>query len=166
MWLAQVMKRDAPFGGIQLVLSGDYFQLPPITKKWTPAMGNDAFLNRGYTFQCPAWRRCALQEVLLRKVSIWRRRWYIVNLYEHSHWSLHISADFMQMCYAAVGVAAGRPALCVDAEPGEHIKTILKALDHAAQLTACWVIIGHLWQGVRLCAVRFGRCGMGRGTKQ
>lgn len=64
----QVMGREAPFGGIQLVLSGDYFQLPPIARKWTPAMGNDAFLNRGYTFQCPAWRRCALQEVLLTKV--------------------------------------------------------------------------------------------------
>jgi ATP-dependent DNA helicase PIF1 len=81
---AQVMNRDAPFGGIQLVLSGDYFQLPPITKKWTPAMGNDAFLNRGYTFQCPAWRRCALQEVLLRKVSCWRRVWSNADIFRLS----------------------------------------------------------------------------------
>ncbi len=43
-------------------------RLPPITTRWTPNMGDDAFLNRGFTFQCPAWRTCALQEVLLTKV--------------------------------------------------------------------------------------------------
>ena len=32
-------------------------------------MSSDTFLNRGFTFQCPAWRRCALQQVLLTKVS-------------------------------------------------------------------------------------------------
>ena len=43
-------------------------RLPPITTRWTPNMSDDAFLNRGFTFQCPAWRTCALQEVLLTKV--------------------------------------------------------------------------------------------------
>ncbi len=33
-------------------------------------MGDDAFLNRGFTFQCPAWRTCAFQEVLLTKVGV------------------------------------------------------------------------------------------------
>lgn len=42
-------------------------RLPPITTRWTPNMGDDAFLNRGFTFQCPAWRTCALQEFLLTK---------------------------------------------------------------------------------------------------
>ncbi len=105
---ARLVREDQrPFGGIQLVLSGDYFQcgpisvccaaraaecrvitvtgaaistaarfetwcvcrrLPPITKRWVQGMDAKTFLNRGFTFQCPAWRRCALQEVLLMKV--------------------------------------------------------------------------------------------------
>lgn len=134
---ARLVREDQrPFGGIQLVLSGDYFQcasvsvccaarwqrraataqvswwsaarsqpasslaiplraaecrvitvtgaaistaarfetwcmcrrLPPITKRWVQGMDAKTFLNRGFTFQCPAWRRCALQEVLLTKV--------------------------------------------------------------------------------------------------
>ncbi|KAK9826266.1 hypothetical protein WJX74_003930 [Apatococcus lobatus] len=61
-------QRNDPYGGIQLILSGDYFQLPPIEKRWVPAMGPDAFLNRGFTFQAPAWKRCNLQQILLTKV--------------------------------------------------------------------------------------------------
>ncbi|KAL3131052.1 hypothetical protein ABBQ38_15563 [Trebouxia sp. C0009 RCD-2024] len=61
-----------PFGGVQLVLSGDYFQLPPIERRWTSGMTKSAFMNRGYTFQCPAWNTCKLHQVLLTKV--WRQR--------------------------------------------------------------------------------------------
>ena len=41
-------------------------RLPPISKK---PMGVDGqFLNRGFAFQAPAWGRCRLHEVMLRKV--------------------------------------------------------------------------------------------------
>ena len=30
-------------------------------------MKSDVFLNRGFTFQCPAWKSCELQLVLLTK---------------------------------------------------------------------------------------------------
>lgn len=41
-------------------------RLPPISKK---PMGIDGqFLNRGFAFQAPAWGRCRLHEVMLRKV--------------------------------------------------------------------------------------------------
>ena len=32
-------------------------------------MDKDVFLNRGFTFQCPAWKRCKLEHRLLTKVS-------------------------------------------------------------------------------------------------
>ncbi|KAI3437869.1 hypothetical protein D9Q98_000315 [Chlorella vulgaris] len=67
----QIRGLDAPFGGLQLVLSGDYFQLPPISNAARPGTPANAFLNRGYTFQCPAWSRCNLECVLLTK--IWRQ---------------------------------------------------------------------------------------------
>lgn len=33
-------------------------------------MTKSAFMNRGYTFQCPAWNNCKLTQVLLTKVSV------------------------------------------------------------------------------------------------
>ena len=46
-----------PFGGIQLVLSGDFFQLPPVS------------LNKcGFAFESPAWRNAAVKMVELRTV--------------------------------------------------------------------------------------------------
>lgn len=41
-------------------------RLPPISKRPNGVQG--AFLNRGFAFQAPAWGRCALHEVVLRKV--------------------------------------------------------------------------------------------------
>ena len=48
-------------------------RLPPIERRWTAGMTRDAFMNRGYTFQCPAWQQCKLHQVLLTKVSTYSR---------------------------------------------------------------------------------------------
>jgi GTPase SAR1 family protein len=42
-------RNDKPFGGLQVILSGDFFQLPPINK-----MGNEN--ESGMIFQSPAWQ--------------------------------------------------------------------------------------------------------------
>jgi len=44
-----IRKNDDPFGGIQLILSGDFLQLPPVTK------GKE---KRKFAFQSRAWKRC------------------------------------------------------------------------------------------------------------
>ena len=41
-------------------------RLPPISKRHRGIDGE--FLNRGFAFQSPAWGRCRLHEVMLRKV--------------------------------------------------------------------------------------------------
>ena len=46
-----------PFGGIQLVLSGDFFQLPPVS------LGRS-----GFAFETPAWTNAAVRLVELRTV--------------------------------------------------------------------------------------------------
>jgi ATP-dependent DNA helicase PIF1 len=63
--LCEVRDSSLPAGGLQLVIAGDFFQLPPITKSTTPGTTADAFLNFGYAFQAPAWRRCRMEHVLL-----------------------------------------------------------------------------------------------------
>ncbi len=46
--LRTVRNTDVPFGGIQVVISGDFFQLPPITRGNTPVR---------YAFQAKVWER-------------------------------------------------------------------------------------------------------------
>eukprot|EP00979_Chaetoceros_neogracilis_P003270 scaffold577_cov273-Chaetoceros_neogracile.AAC.4 len=49
--------RSQPFGGIQIILTGDFFQLPPVS------------LSRcGFAFESPAWKNAAVKMVELRTV--------------------------------------------------------------------------------------------------
>lgn len=42
-------KENIPFGGIQLILSGDFLQLPPVTKQQGP---------KKFCFQAESWSEC------------------------------------------------------------------------------------------------------------
>ncbi|KAK2177701.1 hypothetical protein NP493_583g01066 [Ridgeia piscesae] len=55
-----VRKTDEPFGGIQLILCGDFFQLPPVT-----ASGD----KRKFAFQSRAWRNCIHVNMELKDVK-------------------------------------------------------------------------------------------------
>jgi len=49
---------DAPFGGVQVVISGDFFQLPPISK--VPK-------EKRFAWQSPAWKALELQTCYLQE---------------------------------------------------------------------------------------------------
>ncbi|KAH3661762.1 hypothetical protein OGAPHI_005940 [Ogataea philodendri] len=54
----QVRSNDKPFGGIQLVICGDFYQLPPVTKGREPS----------FAFDSHAWKRAIKYTIVLTKV--------------------------------------------------------------------------------------------------
>lgn len=52
-----------PFGGIQLILSGDFFQLPPV-----PEQDSTTMIPPTFTFDALSWSRCVDEPVVLTKV--------------------------------------------------------------------------------------------------
>ena len=54
-----VRKNDKPFGGIQLILTGDFLQLPPVAKEE----------ERRFAFETSAWQRCVQMNIELTQVK-------------------------------------------------------------------------------------------------
>ncbi|KAG5876122.1 hypothetical protein JTB14_036162 [Gonioctena quinquepunctata] len=61
----RVRRNDKPFGGIQLILCGDFFQLPPIMK---PKPGQSKMASPKFCFQTKAWESCRLTSFELKRV--------------------------------------------------------------------------------------------------
>ncbi len=57
----KIKKNPVPFGGLQIILVGDFFQLPPVAKAETakPASLLD-FPARRFAFQAPVWQKAGL----------------------------------------------------------------------------------------------------------
>ena len=52
--LRHIKRNPSPFGGIQVVFSGDFFQLPPVVREAVPA-------HEKMAFTAPAWERANLE---------------------------------------------------------------------------------------------------------
>lgn len=57
-------RNNKPFGGIQLILCGDFFQLPPISKQYN----NDGGKTTRFCFQSKAWEQCVQIVYELKRV--------------------------------------------------------------------------------------------------
>ncbi|XP_040348906.1 ATP-dependent DNA helicase PIF1 isoform X5 [Herpailurus yagouaroundi] len=57
-----IRQQNKPFGGIQLIICGDFLQLPPVTKGSQPPK---------FCFQAKSWRRCV--PVTLELTEVWRQ---------------------------------------------------------------------------------------------
>ncbi|UMM10337.1 hypothetical protein L5515_000156 [Caenorhabditis briggsae] len=55
-----VRNNDEPFGGIQLIITGDFFQLPPVTKDNKEPV---------FCFESEAWSRCVQRTIVLKNVK-------------------------------------------------------------------------------------------------
>ncbi|KAG1668499.1 ATP-dependent DNA helicase PIF1 [Nymphon striatum] len=58
--VARILRENnKPFGGIQLILTGDFLQLPPVTKDGKPV----------FCFQTPEWLKCIDKSIILHNVK-------------------------------------------------------------------------------------------------
>ncbi len=61
-WLRRIRRvLTRPFGGLQVIFTGDFLQLPPVKKR-------DDHFDYEYGFQAPAWKKADLTVHALRKV--------------------------------------------------------------------------------------------------
>lgn len=59
--IARAIRRDQrPFGGLQLILVGDMYQLPPVNK--------DSEAETHFVFEADTWKKCIQDSVILRTV--------------------------------------------------------------------------------------------------
>ena len=66
--LARGGSRDRAFGGKQIILVGDFFQLPPVVKSETEDTYLRQELGGYYAFQTPLWRRANFRCVFLKTI--------------------------------------------------------------------------------------------------
>ena len=56
--IAQIIRRnEKPFGGIQLIFCGDFYQLPPVSKK----------TDCKFCFESPIWKQCIEKVIVLKE---------------------------------------------------------------------------------------------------
>ena len=61
----RIRASEKPWGGIQLVLCGDFFQLPPVTK----GISGEMLIPGRFAFESPAWKKSAMLPVVLNKIE-------------------------------------------------------------------------------------------------
>lgn len=61
-----VRREDRPFGGLQVILVGDFFQLPPVIKQDEEDKSKPP--PRQFAFECDLWYKLGLQPVVLKQV--------------------------------------------------------------------------------------------------
>ncbi|KAG2485349.1 hypothetical protein HYH03_015930 [Edaphochlamys debaryana] len=73
--MAMIRRKSQPAGDLQLVFSGDFFQMPPVCKQQQLSKDIDAnaFTNFGYAFQAPSWPLVFQREDHIMLTNIFRQ---------------------------------------------------------------------------------------------
>jgi ATP-dependent DNA helicase PIF1 len=70
-----------PFGGIQVIIAGDFFQLPPVSKQGISQSITDCLLTltddeipKRHCFEAESWSRVVSESIELTQVGMKRER--------------------------------------------------------------------------------------------
>ncbi|KAL4244565.1 ATP-dependent DNA helicase [Abortiporus biennis] len=100
-FIARIIRRnDKPFGGIQLVLSGDFCQLPPVPDK----LPNGEKKKVTFAFESQSWKRCIGRPVILTKVFRQKDQDFIdmLNAMRYGHVSKDTDVKFKHLARTVV----------------------------------------------------------------
>lgn len=61
-------KHDAPFGGIQVIVCGDFYQLPPVSKAQINPDGTETKEQALFSFESVAWKTALQSSIILKEV--------------------------------------------------------------------------------------------------
>lgn len=61
-------KKNTPFGGIQVIVCGDFYQLPPVSKAQINPDGTELKEQSRFTFESEAWKNALTSSIILKQV--------------------------------------------------------------------------------------------------
>ena len=132
--LADRYHREKPFGGKQIVLVGDFFQLPPVVKS---GIEENYLLNELggiYAFQTPLWSRAGFKNVFLKTVHRQQNDNLFLSILNHlRHGDLDTKDISLPDSAEEVNVLDALTLRCVDQPELEHEPVNLCTTNREAQ---------------------------------
>ena len=121
MRLQEITGCNKPFGGKQIILVGDFLQLPPVVKEKTEADYLDRELGGHYAFQTALWQQADLQCVCLQTVHRQGNDALFMEILNHLRYGeLEIRDIPLEGLKKPVNVIEALTRLCVEAAPLDH----------------------------------------------
>lgn len=119
--LREITGCNTPFGGKQVILVGDFLQLPPVVKEQTEADYLDRELGGFYAFQTQLWQRAKFHCVCLQTVHRQEKDALFMKILNHLRYGeLEIRDIQLESLNRPLNVIEALTRLCVEAAPLEH----------------------------------------------
>ena len=133
MRLQEITGCNKPFGGKQIILVGDFLQLPPVVKEKTEAEYLDRELGGHYAFQTALWQQADLQCVCLQTVHRQGNDALFMKILNHLRYGeLEIRDIQLEGLKKALNVIEALTRLCFVATPLEQTPVYLCTTNRTA----------------------------------
>ena len=121
MRLQEITGCSKPFGGKQIILVGDFLQLPPVVKEKTEVEYLDREFGGHYAFQTVLWQQADFQCVCLQTVHRQGNDALFMEILNHLRYGeLEIRDIPLEGLKKPVNVIEALTRLCVEAAPLDH----------------------------------------------
>lgn len=101
-------KKNLPFGGLQVIACGDFYQLPPVSKTEIKADGTKLKELAQFTFESIAWKEALSSSIILKEVFRQKGDQTFIDMLNdlrHGRVSEEAAAEFLRL---------SRPLRCID----------------------------------------------------